>query len=531
MGATTAFKGAASDAEEGEGIGNYEIVAALFQSIGDPSLYNGWSGTGNDPELEKVERRLQDEVKRDPSLIGIYAYGGNYIRIYQNKVLYSLEEDDSRYHERPLTHEEFEDIKSYLVMQRADELPPFLYCGGAYCTSKELLMIGRNGGRRVYIAGDDTGGDPEFFGGLNKYFEGLQKDQGVLKYALSRDIPGLEIVYANDANSVAAVWGDANGVYVAASDNAVRRKVEHEIALLNDPDGDAADPDQDLHLPPTEMTPEAKAAWQKHRWEGYGWFTVAGNALNGATQPSGVDLIPASGTRQESWKGRVGAIEIRAAEDGLYKMQAGRSTKLLDGVFSNAVVSVDGRWALVNKANGEDGVGLERVDLTTRREYPVVFENEYGQWSPVALLPGTNAILLKHEDYGQGDSISDEDTPPDGVDPTAFKIIDAATGNELQSRGEVRGFGQQTFRPLQHASRPGELWVAIPDSEKNATDVGTIDTRTYTFKPVLRVPRIKFDSMGMWVDEPHQKLYFTYRGHLLSLPLKVVVQSSRGPSR
>ncbi|HEY2847428.1 MAG TPA: hypothetical protein VGI80_06370, partial [Pyrinomonadaceae bacterium] len=59
------------------------------------------------------------------------------------------------------------------------------------------------------------------------------------------------------------------------------------------------------------------------------------------------------------------------------------------------------------------------------------------------------------------------------------------------------------------------------DSERNATDVGTVDTRTFTFSPLLRVPKIKFDSMGMWVDEPHQKVYFVYRGHLLSLPLKV----------
>jgi len=106
------------------------------------------------------------------------------------------------------------------------------------------------------------------------------------------------------------------------------------------------------------------------------------------------------------------------------------------------------------------------------------------------------------------------------VDPTAFRIVDAATGDTLELRGDMRPFGQQTFRPLQHSSKPGELWVAIPDSEKNATDVGTIDTRTFTFKPLLRVPKIKFDSMGMWVDEPREKIYFVYRGHLLSLPLK-----------
>ncbi|MFL6374329.1 MAG: HEAT repeat domain-containing protein, partial [Pyrinomonadaceae bacterium] len=142
MGAMTTFKGAGA-ADAGDD-GNYETLAALYQSLGDSSLYNGWSGTGNDPELEQVEKRLQDEVKHDPKLVGIYGYDKNYIRIYADKAVYSFEEDDSRYHERQLTHEEFEDIKSYLASNRADELPPFLFCGGQYCTSKELLMIGRN---------------------------------------------------------------------------------------------------------------------------------------------------------------------------------------------------------------------------------------------------------------------------------------------------------------------------------------------------------------------------------------------------
>ena len=528
MGAMTAFSGADASSENGVGMGNYESIAALFQSIGDPSLYNGWSGTANDTDLEQVEKRLQAEVRRDTSLVGIYAYDRNYIRIYPDKAVYSFEEDDSRYHERTLTPEEFEDIKSYLAMNRADEMPPFLFCGGQYCTSKELLMIGRDGGRRVYVAGDTIGRDPDFFAGLNKYFEGVKKDPGVLKYALSREVPGLEIVYANDGYDVATVWGDANGVMVAASDKAVRKKVKREVLAIDDPENAALD---DVDVGTGEVSPDALAMAKKRRWEGYGWFSVSKDgSLSPATQPADIDYLPSQAPGQLSWKARAGTVAVRAAEDGLYKLQGGRSAKIVDGSFSSAVVSSDGRWALVAKAGGDYGSTLVRVDLASRQEYPVVFDNEYGAWLPMALLPGTNAIVVKHQDEGD-DATADEDTPPDGVDPAAFRIVDAATGSTLELRGDIRPFGQQTFRQLQHASKPGELWVAIPDSEKYATDVGTIDTRTYTFKPLLRVPRIKFDSMGMWVDESHQKIYFVYRGHLLSLPLRPAAAPKPTPKR
>jgi hypothetical protein len=39
------------------------------------------------------------------------------------------------------------------------------------------------------------------------------------------------------------------------------------------------------------------------------------------------------------------------------------------------------------------------------------------------------------------------------------------------------------------------------------------------FKPLLRVPKMIFTSMDMWVDQPGGKVFFVYKGHLLSAPL------------
>jgi hypothetical protein len=523
LGGMTAFSGAGEPGEVIDSASSFDSLAALFQSIGDASLYNGWAGTGNDPELEAVEKRLQDEVRRDTSLVGIYAYDRSYIRIYPNKAVYSFEEDESRYHERQLTKEEFEEIKSYLAMNRADELPPFLYCGGQYCTAKELLMIGRNGGRRVYIAGDGIGHESDFFAGLDKFFEGVKKEPATLKYALSREIPGLEIVYASDGYNIATVWGDINGVSVAAGEKAVRSKIKREIAAIDDPENASAEPAADDAGSVGEMSEEAKSVWQKRRWEGYGWFTVgANNSLSPTTQPAGVDFITPAGSEQGAWKARIGSLEVRATGDGLFKVQGGRSVKIDDGSFSNAVVSPDGRWAFADKAGGDYGSTLVRVDLTTRRVYPVVFDNQYGEWIPRSFLPGTNTLVVERNDYGVGAVMpADEDGAPESPQEGSLLLIDATNDAVLDSRRELWPFAQVSFRPLQHASKAGELWAAIPDGEKNATDVGIIDSRTFTFKPLLHVPKIRFDSMRMWVDEPHDKVYLVYRGHLLSLPLKM----------
>jgi hypothetical protein len=43
----------------------------------------------------------------------------------------------------------------------------------------------------------------------------------------------------------------------------------------------------------------------------------------------------------------------------------------------------------------------------------------------------------------------------------------------------------------------------------------------FTVRQVLKIPKIKFDSMNMWVDEAGSRAYFVYEGHLLGVPIKV----------
>ena len=45
----------------------------------------------------------QDEVIRDRELLGVYNWGANFVRVYKEKAVLSLEQDPARYRERVLT--------------------------------------------------------------------------------------------------------------------------------------------------------------------------------------------------------------------------------------------------------------------------------------------------------------------------------------------------------------------------------------------------------------------------------------------
>ena len=492
-----------------------EYLYLLYASVGDNSLYNGWGG-GEIAEIKATENRLQDEVKKTPELLGVYYYDVNYIRIYSDRVIFSWDEDENRYRERALTEYEFNELKTHLTDNNVDSLKPFLGCGGEYCISKELLMLGKNGGRRVFVSGEGY----DFFIGLDKYFTRLKEPQAAVKYAMSRDIPGLELVLADDDKHIDTVWKEGSDLIVVVSDMEVRKKVDDEIeAAVNGEDGQIQPETESNEY---ELREKLKA---KREWEGYSWHKVTGGILGDAVaQPPLAEYIPPKDSLTvppdpDRWKARVGAVEIRTSPEGLYKVSGGRITKIRDGLYLNPFLTPAGRWLLVNKSNEENVDSLMRVDLSTNREYRVDVEG-YGRPTPRAYIPTLNKVLIayqsEYEDYLYE---TNEDRRMPDTDPDSMFLIDAATGAMQPTRGEYRPLSQQTFRPLQKTTRPNEFWAAIIDAEKGSTRVGIYDTKVFGFKPLLTLPKIAFNSMDMFVDEPAQKVYFVYRGHLLAVPL------------
>ena len=385
-------------------------------------------------------------------------------------------------------------------------------------------MLSKNGGRRVYMtdAGMSAGGY-EFFAGLEKYFTDLRKTTGVLKYQLSREVPGLEVVMESEDLHAATVWKSGADLRVVASETAVRDKVKQEIEDL---DEDGAQPPTDQYV---ETTAKKQALREKTMYQGYSWYKITDGKVDGiSSQPPEAEYIPmrdglAVQPSDEQWKARAGGVEIRTSAEGIFKVIRGNLTKFRTGDYRDAVITPSGRWAVVRKTDNEIGGHIVRVDLTTGKEFNVEMEG-YGERKPLAFIASLNKVLVIRDDNAYADNeyypgAEDNDLAPIDADPEGMILVDPATGAVQPIAGEFRPLAQQTFRPLQKTAKPNEYWAAIVDEEKSATEIGIYDTKTFGFKTLLRVPKIKFNSMQMWVDEPAKKVYFVYRGHLLALPL------------
>lgn len=506
MGATTYFAPGAAK------MSSSDYLTELFASMpGGSSIYPYYLTASYAQDLRTTEKKLQKEVMENTELLGIYAYNDNFIRIFKDGAVFSWEEDPARYNERTLEPEEFNEFKNFLAENQVDLLPPFLSESGEDEEDEplELLMLGRQGGRRVFLK---SGVTPEFFDRLNKAFEEMRKPPAKLHYWLEKDLPGLEIIVADDNLKAKTVWKNDADFKVLIEDQALRSQIDKDLEKQELTDSSVDNYDYEKGM---EINQKRRLArfFDHLSWRKVGKDTVA----EFAGQPQEVEVIPPRDNfavpTGERWKARNATIEIRADGEGLYKITGGRMTKIRTGFYAKPLILPSGRWALATRY--DEGGGLVRVNLLTNKEIPVDLP-DYNMVEPLAFIPSINRVLIRGVVYGDHDHESDEEEEPEGVN----FLLDPETGAVQPVRGEVRPLAQQTFRALQAAATPGEFWAAIPDDGKNETMVGLYNAKTLTFKPIQKLPRIIFDSMDMWVDEKENKVYFVYTGHLLGLPLK-----------
>lgn len=489
---------------------NSGFLSALFASIGDSASVPNYYFHDYSEDLAAGEKKLQKEVKSNQELLGVYSYDENFIRIYKDKAVFSWQTDKARYRERDLTGEEFEGFKNFLASERVNELPPFFADCEENCGAKELLMLGRNGGRRVFLTGDEP---PKFFAELAAAFERMRQPPAKLRYALEKDLTGLEILFEDENLQAETVWKNGADFRVLISDAQRRTQINKELEKqdLADEEKESVDYEQ------------IWKARQKRRaqrdFENFAWHRIANGKIGElADQPAPLEFIPrfdGAAVRAEKgqWKARTATFEIRADSEGLYKVAGGRMTKIADGHYEKPVITPNGRWLVITKYDGEEGIKLVRVNLLTKKESAVTTEG-YPRFFAVAAVPGSSQILIAGSGYGPEER---EETEEELQERGEFFLLDAETGAISQPKGEIRPAAQQTFRPLQPSGKPDEFWAAIPDAEKEATSVGIYNAKTLVFKLLLKIPQIQFNSMQMWIDA--DKIYFVYQGHLLDLPL------------
>lgn len=515
LGATIAFDVAGLTATPGE------FLRDVFASVNPyfVSSEYGYVTFGRDAELSQLERDLQKEVTANPELLGVYAYDWNFVRMYKDKAVFSWEDDPARYRERVLDAAEFDSLKTYLANFGVDRLPPFLVCSGE-CDSMELLMLGKQGGRRVFVKADKQ--RPEFFAGLEAFFEEMKRKPAKLKYYAMAKVPGLEVLFADEKLDARSVWKSGADLRVLITDDARRKAIEREVDRLSEEAAENTD----------EEEPGRDSQYMKfykmremRRFESFIWHRLANETLaETAPQPREAEYIPVRDNSVPSsafgqWKAKAGTIELRADETGLYKLTGSRSTKIKTGNYSEPVVTSNGRWAIVSKYDDQAGPMLMRIDLATGREYKVE-SGDLSVHKALAYIPSRNLVLVTS--YGEEDDHHDEGydneyyLPAAHDNGTGYYFLNPDNGVVSQTVGEVRPLAQQTFRSLQPTGTPGEYYAALPRGNAG-TIVGVYSTKTFSFKPILKLPKIVFDSTEMWVDA--NKLYFAYQGHLLTVPI------------
>jgi hypothetical protein len=464
-------------------------------------------------ELTATEKKLQKEVRENQELLGIYSYDGNYIWIYKDKAVYRREEDASRYRERVLNKQEFDAFKNYLTAERVDEMPPFL-SGCEECDARELVMLGRHGGRRIFVRADEP---PKFFVELEKMFEEMQKPPSKLHYWLEKNIAGLEILFEDENLQARSVWKNGADFRVLVDNQARRKQIEEELEKQEETEQQQSEEGYDYDKA-QQQNAERRA---QRQYENFAWYRFEPAKLSDLiAQPPGVEFIPArdglpGSVEDRQWKARTANFEIRADEEGLYKINGGRASKIRAGYYTKPLVTPNGRWAIATKYDDEGPPALVRVNLLTGKELKIKME-QYPTFEAVAFIASVNKALIFGGTY-QGEEYQDEESKENRYGN--YFLLDVETGLAQPAKSEIRPLAQQTFRPLQPTARPDEFWAAIPDEVKNETQIGIYNARTLAFKSIVKLPQIAFDSMNMWVDEKERKIYFVYQGHLLGLPL------------
>ena len=516
LGATSAFYPTAGEQERG---GSH--LEALFATV---SAYHAqpdydFAGEGRDGELAVTETRLQEELKADPELLGVYSWDKSAVRIFKDRAVLTWHEDPARYRERTLTNEEFDNIKDFLAHHKVDELPPFLTClPSDNCEERELLMLGRNGGRRVFVVARPRL-FPAPFDDLDRMFEDLRRPPSTVKYWAAKNVPGLELLFHDDRLDAKAVWKNGSDFRLLTADKIRRTEIDSEVETFGE---NLSSEDEETDSEFYGEDPRLVKERARREYENYSWNMFADGALAGAaSQPSQAEFIPSRDALgvpagEARWKARTGSVEIRADEKGLYKVVAGKLSKIATGMYQEPVISPSGRWVVVTRFDGGVASQLVRVNLLTNKQYPVQSDETY-LVRAVAFLPTMNRFLVGPP-IGGNVYMDHEEDRPDGEDGEGFYLLNPENGSLIPARGDIRPLVQQTYRPLQPTSNPYEFWAAIP--KDNETVVARYDSRVFTIKPILRLPKISFNSMDMWADEGAGKFYFVYEGHLLAVPIK-----------
>jgi hypothetical protein len=508
-----------------------EARQLLWQRHPNEAFVTGWRenieliGGSNFDLMGKMEEKLRTELFKDNPPLEIFALiandeqYGRVLRVYPDKAIYTHYEDPARYRERVISKQELSIFKQFVTTNELAELGPQFGSCHHDCWSSEFLVLTKEKGRRVF--------SHQGFGGwitLLANFDLLGRGEGAeIHYNFAKEIRGVEVLYADEGFVVKDVWQQGSEIRLFVE----REETEDEIKERNKPENSV---DKDDEAARAEERRREAARFSAR----FSWRRLSdGRAGAVASQPEGYystfdetkflsDDDDESSSRRDDRQVQMltpESIIIARNFDGLWKQLAGRKAVRIsgdEGAYATPIVTPAGKWVVVAKTDSDWSKPnyVVRFNLQTGREVRVNL-TPADQFDPIAYLSLHGKVLLRRakDDYGPASSKSV------GPDQPEYYLLDAATGETRLVSGEFAPLRQEGKRFLQPALKAEEFWAAIPDREKNQTQVGRYNLKNFSFEPLLLIPHITFDSMAMWVDEAGAKLYVVYEGNLLRLPM------------
>ncbi|HEX5736124.1 MAG TPA: HEAT repeat domain-containing protein [Blastocatellia bacterium] len=504
-----------------------EAQQLLLAHHTDKAFITGWRESisligGNDFDaIGKVEEKLRAELLKESAPLEIFALLANHehyhrvVRVYRDRAIYTYYEDGARYRERAIRPEELAQLRSFITNNHLMELGPQLsYCHHD-CSASELLLLTKQGGRRVF---SHQGAFAWIT--LSDSFNSLGRGDGSkVHYYLEKEIKGLEVLHVDEELSVRDVWQQGADLRVLVE----RKETLEEIAQSQK--ADDTDDEEDEEAARAERRRQA-AARKRAR---FSWNAFSQGKPSAVTaQPEGYstfdegafDIDEGSFGLNEHLAHAVTGNSVVLAgafgESGLWKKAVGGKAVRIsgEGAYASPLVTPDGKWVVAAKTDSDWSKPnyIVRFNLQTRREYRVNLPPA-DQFDSVAYVAAHGKVLLRRaRDENNSDTRSAGPVAPE------FYLLDVGTGQTQLVMGVFAPLQESGRRFLQPTGKPFEFWAAIPDRSKNQTRVGRYNLKDFSFELQLVVPQLIFDSLEMWVNESGSSLYIVYDGQLLRLP-------------
>lgn len=500
-----------------------EARTLLWQHHPNEAFITGWReniqliGGDNFDQMGRHEEKLRAELFKTDGPREIFALFGNgdqlghVLRIYADKAVYTGYEDAARYREREVSKAEVASFRQFVSINKLGEIGPRFGSCHYDCFASEFLMITKEGGRRTF--------SHEGFGGaalvISTNFSLLGRGAKT-SYNLEQEIKGSELLFADERLAVTDVWqrGDDIRIFVE------RPETEEERTAAEVPESNEDDSVRAERWQRELLRMKARFSWRSLKNKEAGAVTTSPEGytiIDDAKFPLDENDESARRDRRQVKVLTPNSILIAKNFDGLWKQVAGTKAVRITGeggAYANPVVTPDGKWVVVSRTDTDWASPnyLVRINLETGREFRVGLEPA-DQLDPVAFVPLQSKILLRR-------AKDDSEEAAGKPNVAEYYLLDPQTGQFESISGEFAPLRQEGKRFLQPTDKPGEYWAAIPDEDVNQTQIGRYNLKDFSFKSVVTVPKISFDSMSMWVDEKQEKLYIVYRSQLIRLPLK-----------